>query len=60
LTMLPFNIDIATVAGVIILFVMKTWVLNRYVWPRKDWQKWAVATVAGLAVSVALRILLRL
>ena len=58
--MLPFNIDVATIAGVIVLFVMKTWVLNRYAWPKNDWQKWIVATVAGLAVSVALRVLLRL
>jgi len=57
--MLPFNFDVATVFGVIVLVVMKTSVLNRYAWPKTDWQKWIVATVAGLAVSVALRILLR-
>ena len=59
LTMLPFNFDVATVLGVIVLVVMKTSVLNRYAWPKKDWQKWVVATAAGLAVSVAVRVLLR-
>ena len=57
--MLPFNIDVATVLGVIVLVIMKASVLNRYAWPRQDWQKWVVATAAGLAVSVAVRILLR-
>ena len=57
--MLPFNIDVPTVVGVIVLFVMKTSVLNRYAWLQTEWQKWGVATAAGLAVSIALRILLR-
>ena len=57
--MLPFNIDVPTVLGVIVLVVMKTSVLKRYAWPKKDWQQWVVATAAGLAVSVALRVLLR-
>ena len=57
--MQPFNIDAATVSGVIVLILMKASVLNRYAWPRMEWQKWVVATLAGLAVSVAVRILLR-
>lgn len=57
--MQPFNFDAATIMGVIVLVVMKTTVLNRYPWPRNDWQKWVVATVTGLAVAVAVRILLR-
>ena len=57
--MLPFNIDVATVLGVIVLVIMKASVLNRYAWPKEEWQKWVVATVAGLAVSVAVRVLLR-
>ena len=57
--MLPFNFDIPTVLGVIVLILMKTSVLNRYPWPKSNWQKWVVATVAGLLVSVAARILLR-
>jgi hypothetical protein len=55
----PFNFDVGTVLGVIVLVVMKTSVLNRYPWPKEDWQKWAVATAAGLAVSVAVRVLVR-
>ena len=57
--MLPFNFDVATVLGVIVLVFMKTSVLNRYAWLKNDWQKWIVATVAGMAVAVAIRILLR-
>ncbi len=41
------------------LFVMKMLVLKRYAWPKHDWQRWVVATVAGLAVSVAVRVLMR-
>jgi hypothetical protein len=57
--MQPFNFDVGTIFGVIVLVVMKTSVLNRYAWPRQDWQKWIVATAAGLAVSVAVRVLFR-
>jgi hypothetical protein len=57
--MLPFNFDIPTVFGVIVLILMKTSVLSRYTWLDKEWQRWLAATAAGLAVSVALRILLR-
>lgn len=57
--MSPFNFDIGTVLGVIVLVVMKTTVLNRYAWPKEDWQKWIVATAAGLAVNVAVRVLVR-
>jgi len=55
----PLNFDIGTVLGVIVLVVMKTSVLKRYAWPKQDWQQWVVATVAGLAVAVAVRILVR-
>ena len=57
--MQPFNFDLPTILGVIVLVVMKTTVLNRYPWPKNEWGKWVLATVAGLAVSVALRVLLR-
>jgi len=55
----PLNFDVGTVLGVIVLVVMKTSVLKRYAWPKQDWQQWVVATVAGLAVAVAVRILVR-
>ena len=57
--MSPINFDAATVVGVIVLVLVKTSVLTRYAWPKQDWQKWTVATAAGLAVAVAVRILLR-
>jgi hypothetical protein len=57
--MQPFNFDVGTILGVIVLVVMKTSVLNRYAWPKQEWQKWVVATAAGLAVSVAIRVLFR-
>lgn len=57
--MLPFGAVVATILGVIVLFVMKTYTLNRYAWPKQEWQKWVVATVAGLAVNTAVRVLLK-
>ena len=55
----PFGAVVATILGVIVLFVMKTYTLNRYAWPKQEWQKWVVATVAGLAVNTAVRVLLK-
>lgn len=55
----PLNLDVGTLLGVIVLFVMKTLVLNRFAWPKEDWQKWVVATAAGLAVSVTVRVFFR-
>jgi len=59
LTMQSFNFDAGTIAGMVVLVLMKTTVLNRYAWPKKDWEQWVVATAAGLAVSVAVRVLFR-
>ena len=55
----PFAAVAATILGVIVLLIMKNYTLNLYAWPKQEWQKWVVATVAGLAVSTAVRILLR-
>ena len=57
--MQPLNIDVGTLLGVIVLFVMKTLVLNRYEWPKEDWQRWVVATAVGLAVSVTVKVIFR-
>ena len=51
----PIYIDVATVAGVVVLFGMKFFILNRGKNPRLEWQQWLLATVAGMAVSVTIR-----
>ena len=58
--MRPLNIDLATVLGVVALFLVKALVLGRYKWPKQDWQRWIVATAIGLAVAVTAKVFLRI
>jgi hypothetical protein len=57
--MRPLNIDLATVLGIVALFVVKALVLGHYKWPKEHWQRWVVATAVGLAVAVTAKVFLR-
>lgn len=52
------NIDLGTLLGVGVLFLLKFLILPRYKWPKEDWQRWVLATAAGLAVSVTVKVFL--
>lgn len=53
------NLDLGTLLGVGVLFVLKFLILPRYKWPKEDWQRWVLATAVGLAVSVTVKVFLR-